>query len=340
MPFLCCTFSSVAFNGGMNVELTAPILWKNAPKQIAYGAVLVPNEPDTDGDILTAEKIAEVAHGWLADYSNIDLQHSLNNVNARPVESYITQTDSEVTIKGVKSVLPAGTWVMAVRIDDSKVWQDVVSGKLSGYSIMGVRRNSATKNKSDEIALKRTMLKDLGADWVCPFVSLVDEPAVPKAKFFAIKAVEKKAESFFDKLFSGIGSKGIEPDSKKNKGDKVNEKEVQALVVKSVSEALKNAEAEKVAEAEAVAKKQAELDEARKQAEEAAKKEMQEKIDAQKEEHEKAIKELGDKMKELTEQLTTKSRKLDVDPDDGGEGNTETFKSRFPRDQMGRRIYK
>lgn len=37
-------------------------------------------------------------------------------------------------------------------------------------------------------ALKRTLLRDLGVDWVAPFVSVVDEPAVPKAKFFALKA--------------------------------------------------------------------------------------------------------------------------------------------------------
>lgn len=305
--------------------------------QIAYGAVLVPNEPDTDGDILSAEKISEVAHGWLADYSNIDLQHSLNNVNARPVESYITQADTEVTIKGVKSVLPAGTWVMAVRIDDREVWKRVASGQLSGYSIMGVRRNAAMKSVDiGEASLKRTMLKDLGADWVCPFVSLVDEPAVPKAKFFAIKAAEQPPqESLLARLFGGVASKKKEADTQTG-GDEMELEQVQEMVSKAVADALANAEAAKIEAANKAAEKQAELDAAR----EAAVKEMEAKIDEQAKAHEAAMKETADQIKSLTDKLATKSRKL-VDDGSGDSANkgAEDFKPRFPRDEMGRRVY-
>src|SRR5262245_18385233 len=34
---------------------------------------------------------------------------------------------------------------------------------------------------------KRTLLGDLGPDWLAPFVSLVDGPAVPKALFYVVK---------------------------------------------------------------------------------------------------------------------------------------------------------
>lgn len=193
-------------------ELTGPIAWKNEAKRLAFGAVLVPGEPDSDGDVLTAEKIADVAHDWLADYGNIDLQHSLNNA-ALPVESFLLPSAMAVKIGGQEVELPPGTWILGSRIVDDALWDKVVRGELSGYSIMGVRRASL---KSKDVSLKRTMLRDLGPDWVAPFVSLVDSPAVPKAKFFAIKkkaaepeAIEEKKPGLIGRLMQTIKSEEI-----------------------------------------------------------------------------------------------------------------------------------
>jgi 2'-5' RNA ligase len=162
------------------VELTGPIVRKDALRRIAYGAVLVPGEPDSDGEVLTAGKIEDVAHEWMERYANIDLQHSLNAVDARPVESYITDADRVVQVDGQDVVLPVGSWVLASKVRDEAVWKAIESGELAGYSVMGVRHAAM---KSETVAsYKRTLLKDLGADWVAPFVSIVDRPAVPKAK--------------------------------------------------------------------------------------------------------------------------------------------------------------
>lgn len=178
-------------------ELTGPIIAKAATKQIAYAAVLVPGEPDSDGDAVTKEKIEQVAHNWLANYGNVDLQHSLNNV-AKPVESYLTTEPQTVTVKDEDVELPEGSWVLASKIDDQETWNDVASGNLTGYSIMGV---PGAAMKSKDVALKRTLLSDLGGDWVAPFVSVVDEPAVPKAKFFALKSKAEESGGFFARLF-------------------------------------------------------------------------------------------------------------------------------------------
>jgi hypothetical protein len=205
-------------------ELTGPIVWKNAAKRLAFGAVLVPGEPDSDGDILTAEKIADVAHDWLADYGNIDLQHSLNNV-AEPVESYVTTEDMTVTVKSEEVTLPAGSWILGSRVNDDDLWDKVVKGELSGYSVMGVK-NTVMKSakKGQDVALKRTTLADLGPGWVAPFVSLVDEPAVPKAKFFALKAKQIEDEESQGGFFSRVFKK------QPNKENDMDAKEVQALI--------------------------------------------------------------------------------------------------------------
>lgn len=182
-------------NANRSIELAGPIVMKNAAKRIAHGAVLVPGEPDHDGEILTADKIETVAHEWLAAYRNMDLMHTLNNV-ATPVESYITPQDIEVEAYGEKVLLPKGTWVIASKIQGEETWGRIENNELTGYSVMGIRRStldSAIKSK-ENVALKRTLLRDLGEDWVAAAVSIVDEPCVPKAKFFAFKSRAEEPE--------------------------------------------------------------------------------------------------------------------------------------------------
>jgi len=182
-------------------ELTGPIFKAVEKQRLVYAAVLVPGEPDLDADIgeklLTAEEIEKVAHKWMEEYGNIDYMHGLNNV-AKPVETFILPMDWEVEAFGEKMLLPKGTWVLAAKVVNDTAWKKVESGELTGFSIMGIQSNvlksimnDVSKGKrvdeSLNAAMKRVLIADLGKDWLVPFVSLVDEPCVPKAKFFAIK---------------------------------------------------------------------------------------------------------------------------------------------------------
>jgi hypothetical protein len=172
-------------------ELTAPFVFKNDEKRIVYGPVLIPDEPDTDDDVVTAEQIETVAHNFVEEYGNIDLMHSLNNVG-KMIESYILPMDLELEND---VIVPKGSWMLGVRVTNDDSWQAVKDGKLSGFSIMAIERmamksadNTTEKNQSQ----KRTTLADLEDGWIVNAVSLVDEPAVPKAKFIAIKSKAKK----------------------------------------------------------------------------------------------------------------------------------------------------
>ena len=201
-------------------ELTGPIVMKDDEQRIAFAAVLVPGEPDRDHDrgekILTKDEVERVANQWLADYGNIDLLHSLNNV-ATPVQSYTTYSEREVTdsITGEKMTLPEGTWIMGSR-HDGETWERIQKGELTGYSVMGIKK-AALKSllasmKSDDsvdfdASLKRTLIKDLGDDWVAPFVSVVDSPCVPKAKWFAIKSEREDADEPAEKGEEGLMAK-------------------------------------------------------------------------------------------------------------------------------------
>jgi len=186
-------------------ELTGPIFKKDDKQRIVYAAVLVPGEADYDRDkgekILTEEEVERVAHDWMLNYGNIDVMHSMNNI-AKPVETFLLPMELNVEAYGKKMTLPVGSWIMASKVIDDTAWKKVESGELTGYSVMGIRNtalksllDSASKGKDimEEIrtSLKKTLIKDLGEDWIVPFVSLVDEACVPKSKFFAIKSKEK-----------------------------------------------------------------------------------------------------------------------------------------------------
>ncbi len=192
-------------------EITGPIVFKNEMEKIAYAAVLVPGEEDADGDHLTGEQVRKAAHEWMEKYRNVDLQHTLNNI-AEPVESYLLPQDMDVVAYDNQFTLPAGTWVLAAKIKDDEVWDAVLDGRLTGYSIMGIRRQKFAElagenvsRKAVEKQLKKTVLEDLGDDWVAPFVSIVDDPAVPKAKFFALKRREQPRDGFIARVVKRLG---------------------------------------------------------------------------------------------------------------------------------------
>ena len=193
------------------------ILKQYNDQQIVEGPVLIPNEPDHDNDVVSKEKIENVAHEWMLKYRNIDLQHSLNSV-AYPVESYILREDKTVkSVEGDEMLLPQGTWMMSVKVEGKDTWDAVRRGELNGFSIMGVPKqevNTVLKGKGDSIALKRTTLRDIedaGKDWIVPAVSIVDDPAVPKARFIALKQKQKDEEAgFMEKVKSVLSSVGKE----------------------------------------------------------------------------------------------------------------------------------
>lgn len=163
-------------------ELTAPFVYKNDDKRIVYGPVLIPDEPDTDDDVVSADQIETVAHKFVEEYGNIDLMHSLNNVG-KLVESYIVPVDMEINNE---TIVPKGSWIMGVRVTDDDTWEAVKENKLGGFSIMALQKTAMKSAEKDDS--KRVTLADLGDDWIVNAVSLVDEPAVPKAKWIAIKS--------------------------------------------------------------------------------------------------------------------------------------------------------
>jgi hypothetical protein len=109
-------------------------IWKGDQQQIVYGVVLVPEQIDSQGDIIGSDEIEQAAHRFLTQYRESGLQHVGEALpSLEVIESYIAPIEMEVAGNPV----PKGSWVMAVKINDPEIWQMVLDGTLTGFSIQG-----------------------------------------------------------------------------------------------------------------------------------------------------------------------------------------------------------
>jgi hypothetical protein len=108
---------------------------KSADHTFVLGPVLVPERFDRQGDIVSAEAIETAAHDYMSNAARIGLGHKtlLTKRVAEPIESFVCR--GPTTISG--AVLPAGTWVLGVRVYDDGLRKAIDSGILRGFSIGG-----------------------------------------------------------------------------------------------------------------------------------------------------------------------------------------------------------
>ena len=224
-------------------ELTAPIVHKDLDRHIVYGPVLIPDMPDSDGDVVSADKIEKVAHRFMEEYRLMEHMHTLESI-ARPVESYIAPVD---LVLG-DAHIPKGSWVAGARVTNETAWKDVKSGKLTGFSIVAVPTGAGTATKRLETVEKKLTLRQIeesGRDWEVIAIGLVDMPAIPLAKWTAVKRLAEP--TILDKFRSLLTPKVsqdllVESSGKEvthERSDEVDEKELAAAIGSAVSEGLK-----------------------------------------------------------------------------------------------------
>ncbi len=108
-------------------------LFKAEEERFAYGVVLQPIIEDLQGDIVDEIEISKTAHAFMENCQNIGLQHNTIVPQIKIWESYITP--QELTF-GKEKVLK-GSWILGVHVLDDKIWEDIKSGGLTGFSIHG-----------------------------------------------------------------------------------------------------------------------------------------------------------------------------------------------------------
>jgi hypothetical protein len=112
-------------------DLYLPII-KSDDQQIVMGAVYVPGQIDTDGEAMTRPEVEKAAHRFLASgkVNAIDVQHNGVPCGASVIESFLTRD-------GDPDFPVLGTWVMAVKVQNVDVWQQIKKGELNGFSLAG-----------------------------------------------------------------------------------------------------------------------------------------------------------------------------------------------------------
>jgi DNA adenine methylase len=100
-------------------------------KRLVYGVVLVPDEEDLQGDVISAEESRKAAHGYLLKRRVLGEMHVRAPEGVDLVESYIAPLDFELGGMPVST----GSWVICVHVPNDAVWGKVKDRTYTGFSI-------------------------------------------------------------------------------------------------------------------------------------------------------------------------------------------------------------
>ena len=98
-------------------------------EQVVMAEMLIPNVPNSYGDVYTEEAIREAAYLFAQKGYATDTDHDQEDIlgtGAVVVESFIAREGDPDFIKG--------SWVVAMKILDDELWAKILGGEINGYS--------------------------------------------------------------------------------------------------------------------------------------------------------------------------------------------------------------
>lgn len=122
-----------------------PIAKVYEDQRIVKGPALRPEIRDRQGTIVSADVIRKAAHDFIKKLK-AGLMHNDFTQKLTIVESWITdidlsypaetrKLDSEEVLESIS--IPAGSWMIAMRVDDDTLWAGVLNRTYKGFSIGG-----------------------------------------------------------------------------------------------------------------------------------------------------------------------------------------------------------
>lgn len=141
-------------------ERVIPFAKVDEDKRLVLGIVYSPGQVDTQGDWAEAPEIEKAAHGFLkaSAQHNIDKQHDFVPAGAFVAESWITKQGDPLFPNE-----PAGSWAVAIKVEDDELWKQVKTGEVKGLSMAGCAMNSdapapaAKSEGADESLFRRVV---------------------------------------------------------------------------------------------------------------------------------------------------------------------------------------
>ena len=124
-------------------------------KRLLMGAALIPDKPiyrNMDGEEFyiyfskeTVRKAAELFYKR-SNHQNATLEHNQKIEGMTVYESWIVEDEQFDKSRKYGLNVPVGTWVVTMKVDDDKIWQEYVKNdKVFGFSIEGQFANALRK---------------------------------------------------------------------------------------------------------------------------------------------------------------------------------------------------
>lgn len=184
-------------NGTASFMTYGRIIKADKEHHYVTGIVYEPNIEDAHGNYMTEEEITKAAYWYAKNAGKVDIQHSFEALpGAAVVENWIAKADFDCG--GEK--IAKGTWLMTVEVTDSAVWKDIVSGKITGFSMGGVGNYSEEDDKlaksEDKTSLFEKLAKGLGIE-----KSAMEEP-IEKAG----KKISGKNKETLKGIYESLGA--------------------------------------------------------------------------------------------------------------------------------------
>lgn len=197
-------------------------------KQIVYGLVCVPDEVDTQGDVLTASAIEKAMENFMkwGCAPNVDREHDFNMRDAFVRESWLVKD-------GDPMFTEVGGWAVGIKIKNQELWDTIKSGQVQGLSLAGDIYNyidgPVTTGKNEEGLLSKVkQLLGLPTEKAGRTISSANRTKLEKAMEALNSAV-----SAIDELLKLDAEKSAKEEPQMTK------EEMQALVKSTVEEAVK-----------------------------------------------------------------------------------------------------
>lgn len=130
-------------------EKMSKLFFASEDQKIVVGPAMIPDIEILRKDQKTKEPyyvrfsketIAKIAEKFMRELRNKDtnIQHDgANEAKSYVKESWIVETEDDKANTKYGLDVPVGTWMVAMRVQDPKVWKMVKEGELNGFSIEG-----------------------------------------------------------------------------------------------------------------------------------------------------------------------------------------------------------
>jgi len=118
---------------GLSYEVEIPIVKINEDERLVLGPVYEPDVQDAQGDSAGPAEIIKACHRFMAESRTLGIMHKSKDAGASIVECYIAPVSFQLNNHYIRK----GTWMLATKIHDDKLWNEIKTGKITGYSMGG-----------------------------------------------------------------------------------------------------------------------------------------------------------------------------------------------------------